>query len=136
MSKTAEFLHPLSWSSATFSLDSYNLVFLPGGHEKGVRQVIDSPIIHKQLAQYFPATEKPSKRTVAAICHGVMVLSETQAGDGKSIIHECDTTALPARFEQVAFWGTRVFLGDYYKTYGTGSDDVEVSVRLASPSSG
>lgn len=49
--------------------------------------------------------------------------------NGKSIIHECHTTALPARFEQVAFWATRAFLGDYYKTYGAGSDDVEVSVR-------
>ena len=131
MSKTPEFLHPLSWSSPDFSLDSYNLVFLPGGHEKGVRQIIDSPIMHKQLTQYFPATKKPSKKTVVAICHGVMVLSETQNEGGKSIIHDCDTTALPARFEQVAFWGTRAFLGDYYKTYGAGSDDVEVSVRLA-----
>ncbi|PMD42017.1 class I glutamine amidotransferase-like protein [Hyaloscypha variabilis F] len=129
MSKTPEFCSPLSWSSPDFSLNSYNLVFLPGGHEKGVRQVIDSPIMHKQLAEYFPATKKPSKKTVAAICHGVMVLSETQDANGKSIIHECDTTALPARFEQFAFWGTRVFLGDYYKTYGVGSDDVEVSVR-------
>ena len=64
-----------------------------------------------------------------------MVLSETLNADGKSIIHECDTTALPARFEQVAFWGTRAFLGDYYKTYGVGSDDVEVAVRRAWPSS-
>jgi putative intracellular protease/amidase len=132
MAKTAEFLHPLSWSSPDFSLDSYNLVFFPGGHEKGVRQIIDSSIIHKQLGEYFPATKKPSKKIVAAICHGVMVLSEAQNSEGTSIIHECDTTTLPARFEQVAFWGTRVFLGDYYKTYGVGSDDVEASVRLSS----
>ena len=56
------------------------------------------------------------------------MLSETKGEDGKSVIHECVTTALPARFEQVAFWGTRAFLGDYYKTYGKGSDDVEASV--------
>jgi hypothetical protein len=64
-----------------------------------------------------------------------MVLSETKRSDGKSVIYECDTTALPARFEQVAYWGTRLFLGNYYKTYGAGSDDVEVSVRknLAEP---
>jgi hypothetical protein len=60
------------------------------------------------------------------------VLSETEGADGKSVIHECVTTALPARFEQVAFWGTRAFLGDYYKTYGAGSDNVEASVRLPS----
>lgn len=128
MSATYEFTHPLSWSAPSFSLDSYNLIFLPGGHEKGVRQLIDSPIIHKLLAEYFPKTAKPSTKAVAAVCHGVMVLSETQGADGKSIIHECDTTALPARFEQIAFWGTRLFLGDYYKTYGAGSDDVEASV--------
>jgi hypothetical protein len=93
-----------------------------------VRQLIDSPIMHKHIASYFPSTRKPSSRNVAAVCHGVMVLSETVGADGKSIIHKCDTTALPARFEQVAFWGTRAFLGDYYKTYGVGSDDVEASV--------
>jgi putative intracellular protease/amidase len=128
MSTTPEFQKPLSWSSPDFNLDSYNLVFLPGGHEKGVRQLIDSPIIHKHLASYFPATTKPSSRTVAAVCHGVMVLSQTEGADGKSVIHECVTTALPARFEQVAFWGTRAFLGDYYKTYGSGSENVEESV--------
>ena len=63
-----------------------------------------------------------------------MVLSETPIEEegpqkGKSVIHECVTTALPARFEQVAFWGTRLVLGDYYKTYGAGSDDVEEAVR-------
>jgi putative intracellular protease/amidase len=128
MSTTPEFLTPLSWSSPTFSLSSYNLIFLPGGHEKGVRQLMDSLIIHQHLATYFPQTRKPSNKNVAAVCHGVMVLSETLDGEGKSVIRECVTTALPARFEQVAFWGTRIVLGDYYKTYGVGSEDVEVAV--------
>jgi len=130
MSVTLEFQHPISWSSPDFSLESYNLVFLSGGHEKSVRQLMDSPIIRKHLASYFPATRKPSKKSVAAVCHGVQVLSQTDGADGKSIIHECDTTALPTRFEQVAFWGTRAFLGDYYKTYGAGSDNVEESASL------
>jgi putative intracellular protease/amidase len=128
MSATPEFKNPLSWSSPDFNLNSYNLVFLPGGHEKGVRQLIDSPIMHKHLATYFPATVKPSSKAVAAVCHGVMVLSETEGEDGKSVIHQCTTTALPARFEQIAFWGTRAILGDYYKTYGAGSENVEQSV--------
>jgi hypothetical protein len=133
MSASPEWLHPLSWSAPDFTLDPYNLVFLPGGHDKGVRQLLDSPIIHKHLAEYFPKTLKPSTKTVAAICHGVMVLSETKNKEGKSVIHECDTTALPGRFEQLAFWGTRLFMGDYYKTYGPGSDDVEDFVRPGSP---
>jgi hypothetical protein len=130
MSSSPEFQSPLSWSAPEFSLESYNLVFLPGGHEKGVRQLIDSEIIHAQLAIYFPQTKKPSSKTVAAVCHGVMVLSETEGDGGKSVIHECTTTALPGFFEKFAFWYSRAWLGDYYKTYGVGSDDVEASVSL------
>lgn len=130
MSINPEFQHPVLLSSPDFSLESYNLIFLPEGHEKNVRQLIDSPIMHKNLASYFPKTQKPSTKSVAAVCHGVMVLSETEDADGKSVIHECVTTALPTRFEQLAFWGTRAFLGDYYKTYGAGSDNVEESVSF------
>ncbi|ATY67384.1 ThiJ/PfpI family protein [Cordyceps militaris] len=106
----------------------YDLVFLPGGHDKGVRQVIDADAVHALLATYFPQTKKPSKKAVGAVCHGVMVLSETKSSDGTSVLHGVTTTALPTRFEQLAFWGTRLFLGDYYKTYGAGSDNVEESV--------
>ncbi|TAQ88715.1 hypothetical protein B7494_g2978 [Chlorociboria aeruginascens] len=67
MSSTPKFQKPLSWSAPDFTLSTYNLVFLPGGHEKGVRQLIDSPIIHQQLASYFPSTIKPSNKTVAAV---------------------------------------------------------------------
>ncbi len=130
MARTSEFQIPLSWSSPDFSFEPYNLIFLPGGHEKSVRQLIDSHTIHKLLAAYFSTTTKPSKRTVAAVCHGVMVLSETKNAVGKSVIHDCSTTALPALFEQAAFWSTRLFLGDYYKTYGIGSDNVEASVGV------
>jgi putative intracellular protease/amidase len=120
---------PLSWTDPSFTLDPYSLIFLPGGHDKGVRQVIDSARVHELLAAYWPQTEKPSKKGIAAICHGVMVLSETGGPDGKSVLHEAETTALPGKMESGVFWGTRMFLGDYYKTYGAGSDNVETSVR-------
>lgn len=119
---------PLAWTSPSFSLESYDLVFLPGGHERGVRQVIDSSIIHGHLARYFPQTRKPSAKTVAAVCHGVLVLAESSLSNGKSILHDANTTALPGFMEQSIFWGTRLFLGDYYKTYGAGSESVETSV--------
>ena len=124
----------LAWTDEGFSLDPYDLVFLPGGHEKGVVQVINSPITHRLIADYFPKTRKPSKKCVAAICHGVMVLSESSLPDGKSVIHDATTTALPRFMEQSIFWGTRAFLGDYYKTYGAGSDSVQTSVRISASS--
>ncbi|KAL6886156.1 hypothetical protein HDV57DRAFT_508434 [Trichoderma longibrachiatum] len=130
MAESEEWKNPLSWSDEQFSLDAFNLVFLPGGHDKAVRQIIDSDRVHKLLADYFPKTKKPSNKAVGAVCHGVMVLSESKHPDGSSVIRDCVTTALPARFEQVAFWGTRLFLGDYYKTYGAGSENVEDSLTV------
>jgi putative intracellular protease/amidase len=120
---------PISWSDPDFSLDKYDLIFLPGGHEKSVRQLLDSPIISKHLASYFPSTQKPSKKAVGAICHGVQALAHSKLEDGKSVLHDGTTTALPGFMESFIFWATRLFLGDYYKTYGAGTDNVETIVR-------
>ena len=94
-----------------------------------MRQVIDSSTVRKHVASYFPKTLKPSDKAVAAICHGVLVVSESTQEDGKSVLHNVETTTLLAAFEKTAYWGTRAFLGDYYKTYGAGSEDVETIVR-------
>lgn len=128
MAESEEWKNPLSWSNEHFTLDDFDMVFLPGGHDKAVRQVIDSERVHKLLVDFFPKTKKPSKKVVGAVCHGVMVLSESKYPDGNSVIRDCVTTTLPTRFEQLAFWTTRAFLGDYYKTYGAGSENVEESV--------
>ncbi|KAL6854939.1 hypothetical protein ACO1O0_006075 [Amphichorda felina] len=136
MTASDEWKHPMAWTAPDLTLDSFDLVFLPGGHDKAVSQIIDSGAVHKLLVDFYPKTRKPSHKAIGAVCHGVMVLSNAKTDNGKSVLHGCVTTALPARFEQLAYWGTRAFLGDYYKTYGAGSEDVEVSVRkqLADPS--
>lgn len=119
--------NPLSWDK--IDLSSYNLVFLPGGHEKGVRQIIDSPTVHSLLSAYMPLTLKPSAHALVAVCHGVMVLANTKDASGKSVLHDKTTTALAGGHEQGIFWATRAVLGDYYKTYGAGSESVEESVK-------
>lgn len=119
------FQKPLAWTDSSFSLDDYDLVFLPGGHEKGMRQLIDSTRVHDLLRSYFPKTLKPSIKSLAAICHGVQVLAMTDNGNGKSIICETKTTALPHFMEESIYQATRLFLGDYYKTYGAGTDSVQ-----------
>ena len=124
---------PFSWNDPSFKLSDYDLVFLPGGHEKGVRQLIDAESIHKQLQAYFPETKKDSseKKVLAAICHGVQVLAFTPDPRirEKSIIHACKTTALPSFMESTISTITSPFLGDYYKTYGKGTPDVEEYVK-------
>ncbi|KAI0018926.1 class I glutamine amidotransferase-like protein [Xylariomycetidae sp. FL0641] len=128
MQRSTEMLHPLSWTAPDFSLDPFDLVVLPGGHDKGVRQIIESDAVHRLMLDYFPQTQKPGQKAVAAVCHGVLVLAESKDANGRSVIRDCLTTALPSKFEQGAYWGTRAFLGDYYKTYGHGSEDVETAV--------
>ncbi|KAI0474957.1 class I glutamine amidotransferase-like protein [Xylariaceae sp. FL0804] len=136
MQRSAEYLHPLAWTASDFLLDPYALVVLPGGHDKGVRQIIESADVHRLLAAYFPTTRKQQQQpsggrqqhAIVAICHGVLALASSRDAEGRSVLRDCLTTALPARFEQAAYWGTRAFLGDYYKTYGHGSEDVEAAV--------
>ena len=122
---------PLSWSDPSFSLDVYDLLYFPGGHDKSVRQAIDSTSLQKHVASYFPQTRKPSRKVVAAICHGVQTISAATLPDGKSVLHDATTTALPGAMESGIFWLTYPFLGDYYKTYGKGTDNVETIVSIS-----
>lgn len=131
VSSTAYSNNVVSWLDPSFSLTAFNLVFLPGGHEKSVRQVIASQRVHELLLAYKPLIAKPSTHAVAAICHGVLVLSSTTDAGGVSILRDLDTTTLPAEFEATAYWGTRLFLGDYYKTYGAGSESCQDTVLNA-----
>lgn len=104
------------------------MIYLPGGHDKAVRQTMDSEILQKHIASYFPQTRKPSRKVVAAVCHGVQTLSAATLPNGKSVLHDATTTALQGVMESSIFWITRPFLGDYYKTYGKGTDNVETIV--------
>ncbi|KAK3672792.1 hypothetical protein LTR78_007378 [Recurvomyces mirabilis] len=135
MSQSKEWQSPVSYSDAKFTLLNYDLVFLPGGHEKGVRQLLDSKRAQELVVEYFANLKKPSTKVCAAVCHGVQLLAHSKRADGKSVLHDLSTTALPSVFENTVDYGTRVFLGDYYKTYGAGTKNVEQIVRdaLADP---
>ncbi|EFY94160.2 ThiJ/PfpI family protein [Metarhizium robertsii ARSEF 23] len=128
MVASEEWKHALRWSTAGFDLDAFDAVFLPGGQEKTIRQLIDSPVVHKLLADYFPQTRKPAGKAVGAICYGVKVLAQAKGPDGRSILYGRTTTTLPALFEKAAFWVTWPFMGDYFKVYGASGEDVEASV--------
>lgn len=151
---STSFKEPRAWTDPSFSMDQYDLVMLPGGHEKTMRQIIESKTLHNHLAQFFPKTLRNAegpKKTLAAICHGVQILaftpslsSSTQsyplaldsahiepqvASEYKSVIHDCRTTAFPGFMETAIYQATRLFLGDYFKTYGGGSPNVEDYVK-------
>ncbi|KXS16999.1 ThiJ/PfpI family protein [Gonapodya prolifera JEL478] len=136
MSESPAFQHPVAWGDPSFTLDKFDLVFLPGGHDKSIRQILDATRVHKLLADYFALTKKPSTKTLAAICHGVQLLSAATRPDGKSVLADVTTTSLQYFQEESIYAATRVFLGDYYKTYGAGTPSVEqiITSRLDNPS--
>ncbi|KAF2150027.1 class I glutamine amidotransferase-like protein [Myriangium duriaei CBS 260.36] len=130
MAESEKFKAPLSWSAADFDLRHFDLVLLPGGHDKAMRQYIDSKSLHKQLLQYVNEVRAGApNKNLAAICHGVQVLASAKDESGKSIIHDFETTALPGFMETSISWATWPFLGDYYKTYGSGTPNVEDFVK-------
>lgn len=146
---------PIAWRGESFDITQFDCVFLPGGHEKGVRSIIEDDILHSHLRQFFPLTDKTrslqpgeQKKILAAICHGVQVLAFAAASDSplqefpleqfhsskvpevdgkrfRSVIHACKTTALPGYMESSIYGMTCAFLGDYYKTFGAGTPNVE-----------
>ncbi|KAG0131496.1 class I glutamine amidotransferase-like protein [Tuber indicum] len=136
--------NPLAWSMQGFSLVPYgtakppseeDAVLLPGGHDKPIRQYLDSESLHLLLREYWPlvkrsrdaiTSDEPS-RVVGAICHGVVALSNathppatgSTDPEGPSLLHDVETSTLPYWMEQVAWVASQAwFLGGYYKTYG------------------
>ncbi|KAJ3315769.1 hypothetical protein HDU93_004608, partial [Gonapodya sp. JEL0774] len=129
------FQKPRSWSDPSFNLEEFDMVFLPGGHEKSIRQILDSDRVHKLLAAYFPLTKKPSSKSLVAICHGVQLLAASTYENGKSVLADVTTTSLQDFQEQSIYQVTRLFVGDYYRTHGADAPTVEkfVTDRLDSP---
>jgi len=127
--------HPHSWSSPTFSLDGYAGILLPGGHDKPIRQYLESTSLQAHLASFFPLTKRDSDspKVAAAICHGVLALARAKGSDGRSVLWDATTTTLPVHMEKLAYFSTAAILGDYYRTYPEYTAD-EVQSVLSSPS--
>lgn len=117
----------MAWSEESFSFDPYDILFFPGGHEKSVRQVIESERVHSLLVDFWPSL---SKKAVAAICHGVLVVAAAKI-EGRSVLAGVKATTLPTLFENAAYYSTALFLGDYYKTFGAGTPSCEDMLKAA-----
>lgn len=104
-------------------------IFVPGGHAKGVRTLIESEPAQRLVAEAM-ARDLP----LGAVCHGVLLLARaTDPETGRSPLYGRRTTALTESMELTAWNLTRAWLHDYYRTY---SETVEAEVRaaLADPS--
>ncbi len=111
MEKSEAFCTPLKYSDV--SADNFDALLLPGGHDKRVKEYLESEILQNLVVDFFNQ-QKP----VAAICHGtVLVARSVDSTTGKSVIHNYKTTSLLKSQEMAAYNLTRLWLKDYYLTY-------------------
>lgn len=108
--KSSEFTHPIKWSD--IESHQFNGLLLPGGHAKGMRPYLESALLQKIVNEFF-VQQKP----VAAICHGVLLAARSRGSDGNSVLYKKKTTSLLATQELLAWNLTRLWQGDYYRTY-------------------
>lgn len=111
MEKSDEFSNPLTYEAA--KEHNFDALLLPGGHDKGVKEYIESKHLQSLVVNFFRAN-KP----VAAICHGVLLAARSiDDVTGKSVLYDYETTSLLKSQELNAWRLTRMWLKDYYRTY-------------------
>jgi len=93
--------------------ERFDGLVLPGGHASGMKEYLEAVELQRLAAGFF-ARNKP----VASICHGVIILARARMPEtGRSPLFGRKTSALPALMELSAWWSTRLWLGNYFKTY-------------------
>ena len=125
MENDASFRNPETY--ADIQEHDFDGIFLPGGHDKGVREYLESGILQGLVADFFS-----SGKPVAAICHGVVLAARSiDSATGRSVLYEYKTTSLLKSQELLAYNLTRLWLKDYYLTYPETTVEDEVRSVLA-----
>ncbi len=125
MARSDAFRRPISYGEIRAA--EYDALMLTGGHAPGMRVYLGSGVLQSAVADVF-AQNKP----VGAICHGVLLAARSSIAPRKSALYGKKTTALTKQMELAAWALTRLYLGDYYRTYPTTVED-EVRSALARP---
>lgn len=125
MERAPEFQKPLRY--ADVRAKDFAAALLPGGHAPGMRVYLESQEL-QTFAREILAAGKP----LGAVCHGVLLAARARDAAGRSILFERRTTALLKSQELLAWNLTRLWLGDYYRTYPISVED-EVKSLLKSP---
>ncbi len=123
MIRSEEFRHPIAYEGIRAA--AFDALVLPGGHASGMRPYLESARLQVVVADLFERG-----RPVGAICHGVLIAARSRRADGKSILYGRKTTTLPKIMELTGWLLTRLYLGNYLRTYPTFIED-EVRASLA-----
>jgi putative intracellular protease/amidase len=123
LERDSAFLNPITYNEIV--PEDYDVLLLPGGHAKGMRQYLESKELQDKVIKFFKLN-----KIIGSICHGPVVLARTYDPEtGKSVIHGKKLTALTKKLERTAYYLTFWKLGSYYRTYPAYVED-EVSSSL------
>ncbi len=78
MEKNGSFCNPLKYIDVKEK--NFDAILLPGGHDKGVKEYLESEVLQHLVVDFFVA-QKP----VGAICHGVVLAARSINPDTKKI---------------------------------------------------
>jgi len=127
MYQSQEFKQPIRYDAIDPS--DYNGIFLPGGHDKGVKEYLESPILQNIIPVFFQNEKK-----IGAVCHAPLLLARSKdKKTNRSVIYDYKTTALLKIQELTAYYLTKLWLKDYYLTYPGTSVEDEVKAALIDP---
>lgn len=126
MYQDENFVNPIPYKKVKDA--GFDGLVLPGGHAPGMRAYLEAPELQRLTSAFF-AKKKP----VGAICHGVVLAARSKRKDGKSVLYGKRTTALLKKQEMAAYNLTRLWLGNYYRTYPETTVQDEVTAALSSP---
>ena len=111
MYESDEFSNPITYEK--IFPQEYEGIYLPGGHDKGVKEYLESDILQSIMPHFFNNNKK-----IGAICHGVLLLARSRDPQtNKSVLYDYRTTSLLKSQELLAYHLTRLWLKDYYLTY-------------------
>lgn len=123
MQHSGEFQNPITFFHIKPA--EYDLLYLPGGHAKGMRQYLESKVLQEKIVEFFKLN-----KLVGSICHGTLVMARSiDPETGKSVVYDYTLSGLPKSLELLAYGLTGWKLGDYYRTYPAYTQD-EVSSFL------
>lgn len=128
MTESEEFKNPIKYSE--MQSEAFAGMILPGGHDKPVKEYLESTILQNVVVQFFN-----KMKPVGAICHGLVVAARSiDPKTNKSVIHDYQVTSLLKSQEMTGYNLTRLWLKDYYLTYPGLTVEDEVKSALADPS--
>jgi len=111
MEKSKSFCNPISYDDITES--NFDALFLPGGHDKRVKEYLESKTLQKAVVNFFN-----TNKSVGAICHGVVLAARSiDPKTGLSVINNYKTTSLLKSQEMLGYNLSKYKLKDYYLTY-------------------